>query len=159
MRPILKTNYNPTKQCGSILLNLLNFKPSKILEILQFKSCILKIEDLKTNCIDSLTISNNKIIIIDQLRNVYAIEKGFYHFIDLLILNNKEIVLSIFESNDEKIRNIDLSKIDYFEKIIDYNLSYKIVDINKFENEVNILLVNINKVGFQLVIDKFKNQS
>lgn len=145
---LISSRYNVKTKIGSYYF-CSKATPSEIFHLLGLSDLICVIENLKTNDNQTLLTLYKKMKKIDKEACVYEIEKSNFDVIDFIFSISNEIDILAFEPKNLTAKAKYLGDpVFYNGKLIEENLFKVLIDINKFEQEIFILLAEKTKDEF-----------
>lgn len=158
MFKILDSSYNRKKRSGYFLLNLKKNSLCFLLKNLNLNNVIAIIEktDGKVDYSSDLEkINHNR-----PSPLIFRIQSSNYQLIEELISKDEDADILLIELSFNNSKELLLNNIDNIDRIIvRFNISNCIININKFESEITILLNDINDEQFKKIkeiIKKYK---
>ncbi len=157
MNKIIRSGYNEQNRCGYFLLNLKKIKLTHLLDKLELKNVLGIIEqtDGKTNYSSLLF----QIIHDKTFHYIYRVDCSKYQQFEEFISNDNNATVLLVEISNSESEKLLLNNIDNLDQAIcDGKISKCIIDINKFESEIFILLKDIEEKQFKKIKDVIKQQ-
>lgn len=156
MYRIINSSFNKINNRASFTLAFKKTKLSNILNALEMKKAMMIVERL---CVDENLFSNQCLTHSESHTTplVYEIGKDDYETIEKLVILDEEAEIIIIDTQDDSFKESIIQGTNNNDKIIaNYQGTYKLVSVNRFENEIFVLLSNVSFEQYDSLKNLFK---
>ena len=150
MFKLLESSYNKKNKCGFLLFNYKSIKMTDLLSKIGVNDFFAIIEE--TDGSVDYSSSLHYIVQNDKMPLIYKVTSAEHRELEELIANDKQADILIIEANLYSKEIILKSCRDIEKAIMNCKVSDYIININKSESEISLLLKEIEKEKFE----KFK---
>lgn len=149
MLKLLESSYNKKNKCGFLLFNYKSIKMTDLLSKIGANDFFVIIE--KTDGRVDYSSGLHNIVQNDKMPLIYKVTSAEHRDLEVLIANDKQADILIIEANLYSKEIILNSCRDIEKTIMNCKISDYIININKSESELSLLLKEIEKEKFKKI--------